>query len=220
LSLIGIVLLVFISIRYLTTTDYFKIKYPDYFTGQNILTVNLQKEAQRLSKLYPQYKRIAVRRLMPEGMVLDFQLRQAVAKIKLANKYFYLDEQGVLFYPAGQENDNLQLPLIIGLNSRISDPRSGVICNENSLLASLQFINNFNKHSRLSQQVKIKEINLKNINDIFLFTITGCKINLGTVDSLNKRLSILQRLISEINSDLSKIEYIDLRFREPVVKYR
>ncbi|MGD9015175.1 MAG: cell division protein FtsQ/DivIB, partial [Candidatus Omnitrophota bacterium] len=174
----------------------------------------------RLSKQYPQYKHISVRRLMPEGIVLDFQLRQPVAIIELSNEYFYLDEQGVLFSPDDQEADNIQLPLIIGLNYTISDPRPGVICNDSSLLASLQFMHNFNQRLNQPQPVKIKEINLRNINDIFLLTITGCKINLGTIDSLNNRLSILQRLIGEINSDLSDIQYIDLRFKEPVVRYR
>ena len=220
LSLIGIGLLMFIFLRYLTTTDYFKIKHPYHCSGQNIFTVNLEKEAHRLSQQYPQYKHITVRRLMPEGIVLYFQLRQPVAMIELSNEYFYLDEQGVLFSRIGQEGDNIQLPLIIGLNSRIFDPRPGVICNESSLLASLQFIHNFNQSLSLPQPVKIKEINLRNINDIFLLTISGCKINLGTIDSLNNRLSILRRLIGEINSDLSNIQYIDLRFREPVVKYR
>lgn len=210
----------FLAARYLTTAEYFKIKDSPYFAGQNIFKVNLQKETQRLSKQYPDYKRIGLRRLMPNDVMVDFQLRQAVAKVKLSNKYFYVDEEGVLFHPVGQEYDNLQLPLIIGLDTRIFLPRSGVKYNEHSLLTTLEFINNLNKDSELSREVKIKEINLKNINDVFLFTTTDCKVNLGIIDSLNKRLSILQRLVSEIDTDLSKIEYIDLRFREPVVKYR
>ena len=114
----------------------------------------------------------------------------------------------------------MQLPLIIGLSTRIFHPRSGVKYNEASLLAALEFINNFNKDSELSRKVKIKEINLKNINDVFLFTTTDCKINLGTIASLNKRLSMLQKLVSDIDAELANIEYIDLRFREPVLKYK
>ena len=145
--------------------------------------------------------------------------RQTLAKVKLS-EYFYVDKEGVLFGPISQEDENLEVPLIVGLEARISNPRSGVKYNENSLQAILEFINNLNKDSKLSEQLKIKEINLANINDVFLFTTTGCKINLGGIGSLNKDLSILQRLINEINSDITKIEYIDLRFREPVVKYK
>ena len=66
----------------------------------------------------------------------------------------------------------------------------------------------------------MKEINLTNVNDIFLFANNGCKINLGGIESLHEDLSILQSLVSEIKSDFAKIEYVDLRFGEPVVKYK
>ncbi len=239
-SLLAIFSILFFSARYLKTSDYFKVKncecfihldktiredrcnYLTEFLGRNIFDfneLNLKKAAQRLSRLHPEYKQIIIRRSLPDRIIIDFKPRQAVARIKVS-EYFYVDEEGVLFHPIGKEDDNLQLPLIIGLEARISRPRSGVKYNENSLLKTLEFIDNLNKDSKLSGQLKIKKINLANVNDVFLFAVTGCKINLGGIGSLNKNLSILQRLIGEINSDLTKIEYIDLRFREPVVKYR
>jgi len=215
-----IFLLLFLSYRYLTTSGYFKIKDSEYFGGQNIFKIDLKTQAQRLSNLYPDYKHITLKRRLPDRIVIDFNPRQPVARIALSRD-FYVDDEGVLFYPERESKDNSQLPLIVGLDERISSPRSGAKFNEKSLLAILEFIDNLNKDSRLTEAgLKIKEINLANANDVFLFTSDGCKINLGGIESLNKDLSILQRLISEINFDLTKIEYIDLRFREPVVKYR
>jgi len=218
-SLVGIFFLLFFSVRYLANSDYFKIKESEYFFGENIFRVNLQKEAQGLSKRYPYYKRIILRRRMPDRIVIDSQPRKAIARVKLS-EYFYVDREGVLFYPAVQEDANLQLPLIVGLDEEIPDPRSGMKYIEKSFLTTLDFIDSLNKDSNLTEQLKIKEINLTNVNDVFLFANTGCKINLGGILSLHKDLSILQNLISEIKSDFSKIEYVDLRFREPVVKYK
>jgi hypothetical protein len=220
LSLASILSVVLLFIHYLTTAEYFEVRNSVNFTGQNIFKVDLPKETQALSKQYPEYKRIYIRRLMPHRITVDFEPRQAVAMVELSSKCFYVDGEGVLFSCIGQENDNLQLPLIIGIGSSISHPRSGIRCNEESFLCTLEFINNLNRDSNLSQLVKIKEVNIKNINDVYLLTTAGCKINLGTVDSLNKRLLILRRLVSEINSDLDTVEYIDLRFREPVLKYK
>ena len=241
LCLVGIFFLLFFPIRYLTSSEYFKIKDSDYFTpldkgiqqdkrpyltgltGQNIFKVifksNLQKEAQRLQRMYPDYKRVILRSVLPDKIMVDFIPRQAVALLRLSDD-FYTDEEGILFHPIGQEYNNLQLPLIIGLSSRIPDPHSGVKYNEASLQAILEFINNLNKDEDLANQLKIKKINLANINDVFLSITTGCRINLGGIGSLNKNLLILQRLISEINSDLTKVEYIELRFRKPIVKYK
>ncbi|MFC1658071.1 cell division protein FtsQ/DivIB [Candidatus Omnitrophota bacterium] len=219
-----VLFILFLCVRYLTTSDYFKIKDSPYFSGQNIFKVifkgNLQKEAKRLHRMYPDYKRIILKAFLPDRIAVDFQKRRAVARLELANADFYLDEEGELFSMSSQENGDLQLPLITGLQSRIFNPRSGVKYNEGSLMAILGFINNFNKDSELSEKVAIKRIDLENANDVFLFTAAGCKINLGIVDFANKRLSVLEKLVSEIDSGLEKIEYIDLRFREPVIKYK
>ena len=220
LSSAFILSLVFLFVHYLITAEYFEVRDSGNFSGQNIFKVDLQKETQILSRQYPEYKRIYLRRLMPHRIIVDFESRQAVAMVELLSKSFYVDGEGVLFTANGQENDNLQLPLVVGIGSSISNPRSGIRCNEKPFLRTLEFINNLNRDSNLSQLVKIKEVNIKNINDVYLLTTAGCKINLGAVDSLNKRLSILRRLVSEINSDLDTVEYIDLRFREPVLKYK
>ena len=220
LSLGAIFLLLFFSVRYLTTSEYFKIKdSADYFAGKNIFKINLKKQAQRLGRLYPDYKRVVLKLLLPDEIIVNFIPRQAVALLRLSDR-FYVDKQGVLFRLAPGEDEHTQLPLIIGLESRITNPCSGARYNENSLLVTLDFIDNLNKDKNLSQHLKIKEINLANTSNVFLFTSTDCKINFGSIDSLNKDLSILQRLISEINYDLVNLKYIDLRFREPIVKYK
>ena len=217
---LGFILLVlFFSYGFLTSSEYFRIKDSEYFAGQNIFKLNLEKAAQGLSELYPYYKAVVLKRLLPDRIVVDFKPRQAIARVRLS-KYFYVDEEGVLFHPVDQEDDDIELPLIVGLKSRASHLRPGIKYNEDSLLSTLEFINNLNKDRNLSQQLKIKKINLANVNDVFLFTTTGCKINLGGIKSLKKDLSILQKLAGEINSDFAKIEYIDLRFREAVVKYK
>ena len=221
LCLAGIFFLLFFSVRYLATSDYFKIKDSDYFAGENIFKVifrnKLQKEAKRLHNIYPDYKRVVLRSLLPDKITADFLPHKAVALLSLSDD-FYVNEEGILFRLVPQQEHNQDLPLIIGLEKRIPRPRSGVKYNEASLLAALEFMDNLNKN--LGEYIKIKEINLVNINDVFLYTTTDCKINLGGIRSFNRDLSILQRLISEIESDLIKVEYIDLRFGEPVVKYK
>jgi len=219
LPLAGIFFILFFSYNYLVTSDYFKVKEHEYFAGQSIFKVNLKEQAQRLSKLYSGYEKVILKRFLPNKIIVDFIPRQALALLMLSDD-FYVDRKGVLFQTVHQEIDDSYLPLIVGLEARIPYPRSGLKCNEDSLQAILKFIHNLNNDSKLAEKIEIKEINLINVNDIFLFTINDCKINLGSAESLDKDLLILQRLISEINSDLDKIEYIDLRFREPVVKYK
>ncbi|MFH1578072.1 MAG: cell division protein FtsQ/DivIB [Candidatus Omnitrophota bacterium] len=237
LSLAAIFLPLFGLIRYLTTADYFMIKDSLYFSGQNIFTISLQKEARRLMYMYPDYKAIAIHRLLPNKVIIDFQSRHAVALLRLSDD-FYVDEERVLFRPwsvadgqilnegnsfrflSQQHEEDPSLPLIIGLDTRIPYPRAGAESDEETLQAIVEFISRFNKDRELSGQIKIKEINSINIDDIFLFTANGSKINLGSSRSLNKNMLILKRLINEVKPDLDKVEYIELRFREPVIKYK
>jgi cell division septal protein FtsQ len=219
LSLLVVLLCVSLFFNYLSSSGYFKIKESEFFSGQNIFQLNLQREAQRLNRMYPDYKRVMLRRLLPNKIIAEFIPRRPVAILRLSDDFF-LDGDGVLFRAISQEYSNLQLPLIIGLTPRISHPRSGIRYNEESLLATLEFINSLNKDSKLTEQLKIEQINLANVNDVFLFTTDGSRINLGGFGSLNKDLLILQRLVNEINLDLTNVEYIDLRFREPAVKYK
>ncbi len=172
-----------------------------------------------MSRVYSDYKKIVLRRVLPDRIVIDFQPRQAVALLRLSDD-FYVDREGVLFRLSRQRQSNSQLPLIIGLGARIPNPRSGAKYNEESLQAILEFINDLKEDKVLSEYIKIQQADLTNINDVILFTSAGCKINLGAIGSPDKDLSILRRLISDIKPDLTTVEYIDLRFREPVVKYR
>jgi cell division septal protein FtsQ len=219
LSLTVVFLLVFFSHRYLTTSDYFEVKDSVYFSGRNIFKINLRQEAQKMSRVYPDYKKIVLRRVLPDRIVIDFEPRQAVALLRLSDD-FYVDREGVLFRLSRQRQSNSQLPLIVGLGARIPNPRSGAKYNEESLQAILEFINHLKEDRVLSEYIKIQQADLTNINDVILFTSAGCKINLGAIGSPDKDLSILRRLVSDIKPDLTTVEYIDLRFREPVVKYK
>lgn len=219
LCLAAVFLSVFFSRRYLTDSDYFKVKDSVYFSGKNIFRINLRREARELSRIYPDYKKIALRKVLPDRIVIDFEPRRPVALLRLSDD-FYTDREGVLFRLSRQSGNAAQLPLIVGLDSRIPNPRPGAKYNENSLLAILEFLSGLKEDKILSEYIKIKEADLNNINDVILFTSAGCKINLGVISSLEKDLSILRRLISDIKPDLTTVDYIDLRFREPVIKYK
>ena len=241
LGCIGILL--WVPYRFLTTSYYFQIKdvihinplyempgqtklpYSSELIGENIFKVDLLKESKRLCRKYPEYRNIIFYRNLPDRITISFKIRQAVALLRLTGD-FYVDQNGVLFrYRHDSALVDLQkyspsVPEIIGFENKIPYPRSGQQYNQKALQTILQFINQINKDNKLAGQLMPKEINASNINDIILFTSYGCRINLGGINSLGKNLSILGELINKTNLDFKQIEYIDLRFREPVVRYK
>ncbi len=237
LSLTILICALWLFIHYLVTSKYFTIKYCDSSTqldrgiekdkyydsfdiiGQNIFKINLQEISEVLRRRFPDYKSITLKRALPDRVIIEFQPREAIAMVELSERFF-VDKEGILFRSTGQGIDSMQLPLIIGLRNKIADPRPGIRYSEGTFRRIIEFINSINKIEILSERLKIREINSKNINDIFILTVSGCKINLGSIKSLGKDLIVLQRLLHRIGDDLGEMEYIDLRFREPAVKYK
>lgn len=203
-------------LRYLLNSDYFKIKDSPYFSGKSIFKLDLNKEARRLSQIYPDYQIITIKRFLPDRITVDFLRRRAIAILQLSED-FYVDAAGVLFCPDNEQEEDL--PIVRGLQKRIAHPQIGVKYNDKFLQAALNFIEKINQDKNLTRVLSIREVNLANPNDIFIVMHSGSQIKLGGVWSLNKDLSILQRLLNQI-PDLAKVEYIDLRFKEPVVKYK
>lgn len=217
LSFAAFFILVYFSWRYLTIAEYFTIKDSEYFSGKNIFQIDLQAKAKELNRKYPDYKQVVLRRQLPDGISVELSPRHALARIKLGGDEFYVDEEGVLFY---SKDEQAGLPLLLGLDSRISSSRRGAKYNIAVLNEALRFISNLLVESALAQALQIQTIDLANSSDIVLFSASGCRINLGASVTLERKLATLQKLISELEPDLSRIDYIDLRFREPAVKYR
>lgn len=214
--------------RFLKTSDYFAIKDIiagdeitvdlSYLKGQNIFTVDLRKESRYLSVHYPVYSNVRLVRILPNRIFVNFIERKAVALVKLY-RYFAVDEEGLLFDNAQQLQDG-NLPLIYGLETKIFGPKSGTTYNIKELTFALHLINTFNSN-RILRNYKIKNINVANPRCVLLFMGLGqnreLEIRLGEGD-ISKSMGILADIVNQGGSDLPNTKYIDLRFKEPVIK--
>ena len=220
----------FIIISYLgqilKKSDYFKIKDIlvkeadpldlSYLKGRNIFTINLEEESGYISEFYPSYKKIRLTRLLPNRLFVDFIRRRPLGIIKLY-RYFYVDEDALLFdLPAKSEEP--ELPLIVGLERKIFGPKSGKIYNIRELNLALNIIKEM-KRNKACSDYKIKKIDVTNPASASFFIPDALEIKLGE-DNLKDKVNILGSLLLQVKNELSKIKYIDLRFKEPVIKFK
>ena len=228
--------------RFLRSSEYFKIsdvifKGPatlevSHLKGQNIFTVDLKKESQYLLSVNPFYNRIRIIRILPNRLFVDFLKREPVALLKL-HKYLYVDEDSVVFdIPAGREIS--VVPLITGLDSKVVSPRPGTRCNIKELTLTLNIIKAYSRQ-KLLRFFTIKRIDVSSLADISLYTIAPLKsapqtrqnegskppvlieIKMGQ-DNWKEKINMLSDLLLQAKNDWAHIKYIDLRFREPVIK--
>ncbi len=114
---------------------------------------------------------------------------------------------------------NQNLPLIIGLESKIFGAKSGTgYAQVKELEVSLTLI----QEASLIRGLKgyqIKRIDASSLANLAFYILENIEIKIGPNDIGNK-LSLLNSVLAQIKGDLNRIRYIDLRFKEPVIKYK
>ncbi len=245
LAVLGIAIfiaLIFI-IGYLTVTlknlDYFKIEDIitnktqealdfSYLSGRNIFGIDLNKESRYISQLYPVYENIRLFRLLPNRLFIGFTDRSPLAHVKLY-RYFCVDSERVLFdLPQGREAEDL--PVIMGLERKIAGPKPGKQYNIKELITALNIIKEAGANNLL-RKYRIGRIDVTNPADISCFirfsdfkgqaatNLPAIEVKMGQ-DDIRDKIRVLAGLFSQFNGDINNIKYIDLRFKEAVVKFK
>lgn len=211
-----------------------------YLKGENIFTVDLKKESGYIAERYPNYRKIRLVKVLPNRIFADFLERKAVAIIKL-HRNFCVDEDAVLF-DASEEPTGQMLPLILGLETKIFGPKTGRKYNIRQLSFALNIIKELNLNRDL-KDYKIKKIDVAGSSGISFYILVSLplsgyhppqpegyikgqaiiaakevevKLDAGAV--VRDNINILAGLFSQIRNEMGDINYIDLRFKEPVIK--
>lgn len=229
--------------RILTTSEYFQVKDIiskedsrvdlSYLKGKNIFNLDLSKESLNIIKVCPDCSRIRLARILPNRIYVEFVKRKPVAFIRL-NNYLAVDEWGVVFY-ASVKPDESDLPIILGLESKITGPKSGKRYEFKELLVALDILKEARRNPLL-RECKISKIDVSDIDNIAIqmpfpqksastlspkasiksdFLVV--KISQGNI---SEKIVIMAGLINQEKQNLEDIKYIDLRFREPVIKFK
>jgi len=241
---LAIFIALFFIVGYLGVTlknlNYFKIKdiavnKPEvafdfsYLLGRNIFNIDLKKESRYISELYPVYKNIRLFRILPNRLFIGFTDRKALAYVKLY-RYFCVDNEGVLF-DLPQRQQTQDLPVIIGLERKITGPKPGKQYNVKELITALNIIKE-TEWNNLLKKYKIERIDVANPADISCFIqlpdyseaqlvkdFKLLEVKIGQ-DEIGDKIHVMEGLFIQLKDDISNIKYIDLRFKEPVVKFK
>lgn len=188
-----------------------------FLKGENIFSLNLKKISSYLLENYPTYRKIHLIRILPNRLLVYFEERHPVAVIKLYRS-FYVDQEAVLFdVPAGLIPQDL--PIIIGLETKIFGPKSGRGYEKiKELSLALEIIAEIKKNRALANYA-LKKIDLSSVaNTSFIFA-PDLEVRIG-MDDPEAKIAILSSLLLSLRNELEKIKYLDLRFKEPVIKYK
>ncbi len=206
-------------------TQSYKNEFVD-FQGKNIFGIDLLKLSGGIQRDHPEFHTVRVVRVIPDKLIIELQRRKSVAQVKL-DKYYLVDTEGFIL-PTGKNfpfNDLsiINLPSVL----RNKDIELGKRCDLDELKTSLTLLKQFSNSSGL-KGYKIITITINSPEDIsFLIDNLPAKstynkqagrleIKLAEGD-LKEKLQLLSRLLPEVTAR-GDIKYIDLRFKDPIIK--
>ncbi|MDD5096950.1 MAG: cell division protein FtsQ/DivIB, partial [Candidatus Omnitrophica bacterium] len=178
----------------------------------------------------PDCRKIRFARVLPNCVLIDFVKRKPVALAKFY-KNFAIDEQGIFFYPNYLEVTGL--PVIYGLETKIFGPKPGVRYRSGELNIALNVIKEF-KSNKAFQGFALKRIDVANAESAGFFILVprqaidytksnpqvewiGFEVRIGQ-GNIREKMMVLGGLVTQAAKEWANIKYIDLRFKEPVIK--
>lgn len=225
--IILVCLAIYFGIRFLISRPYFRVtriltNYEldlgefDELKGANIFNLNLKRIQDKVAARDSYIRSVYVTKRLPNEIYIHIEKRTPQARIDLG-RIFLVDQAGVLLYSKNAELEE-KLPFITGLRYRIPYPLLGRAYNIAELKLALSLIKEFGQ-TNLSRRCKIDQLDVSSITNASFSLENGPQIKIG--DSLIKeRIKMLEVFLKQFNWDLSKIAYIDLRFKETVVKQK
>lgn len=227
-------------LKVLTTSDLFAVKQVvvrssgasfDYLKGKNIFSLDLGFESQKALSGCPDCRKVRFARVLPNCIFVDFVKRHPVALVKFY-KNFAIDEQGILFY-SGLAVEESGLPVIYGLETKIFAPKPGIKYNLAEINLALNIIKEF-KANKAFQGFTLKRIDVANIQNAGFFLLlpkqvvdylkanpgaewSGFRVFTGE-NNIREKMMVLGGLVMQAAGEWADIKYIDLRFKEPLIK--
>lgn len=204
-----------------------------YLKGRNIFSVNLEDEVARVAEVNPSCKEIRLIRVLPNRIVMDYTRRKPLAYVKLYRN-FYVDEEAVLFEIPALESQ-LDMPLISGVESKNYGSKTGRKYDVRQLSVAVNIVKEIKRNDAL-RGLQVKKVDVSDLGNTSILICNffqgpgGVKTQQVTVNDMlevkigqgyiNDKINILYSLFVQEKNNWPNIKYIDLRFKEPVIKFK
>lgn len=181
--------------------------------GQSIFLVNLDGLQEKLSVKYPQAAHLKIVKRYPDQITIVAKKRLPLARIVVRDKSFMLDIEGILL-PKNEKLLN-DLPLILGWQANVGKVSLGRIFPGQDIQVALQIIRFFQANKILARY-RLDKINVRNLSGISIYLSHDLMVIIDS-DHIDRKINILGVMLSQQDLEFSKIKYIDLRFKEPII---
>jgi len=184
-----------------------------YLKGKNVFEIDLEELQKQLKWAYPQAERVRALRRMPNAIAIELIERKPVASVYANRTTIVVDPKGFVVSKTLKDKN---LPLVLGVSGHVDNVLIGRAIPDKSLHVALLILRTFKKESMFSD-VRLEKINVGNLSKIYCYLSNGIEIIVDQ-DDIVKKIKTLRMISSKANLKVDNVRYIDLRFKEPVIK--
>ena len=190
--------------------DEIKTTLKDTYNDRNIFTVDLRHTAALIISDFPQIKTVEIRRHMPDSLQIDILPRKPVAVIETAGGIM-IDRDGVVLSLKRRTND---LVKINGVSFFLRKPAPGEKIDSDQVSQALSLIELLKRDNVLGYH-RVKSIDVSDKRNLSL-DIDNVNVKMGS-GAFGRKTGQLKKMLNDPKVNMKGLDYIDLRFDEPVL---
>lgn len=179
--------------------------------GVNIFAVDLSQMKQDVEEAHPEFKDVVITRALPNRLIVQAKKRRPILQIR-SDRFYLVDEEGVVL-PNPRNFPEEDMPTVSGLRLNLAKMQGEEAL---QVYPALVLIKAASKINQLAKY-KLKTIDLSDPRNISFFLDSGnVEIKIGDSE-FDKRLNVLVTVLKQLDTDINRVKYIDLRFEDPIV---
>ena len=184
------------------------------YPGQHLMKVETVAASRTLMKDL-RIEQASVRRVFPNGIMIEVEERRPVAMIAFEYGFLDLDRQGLVLSAHTLRETN-GIPLLTGVSAQ--ERYIGDRVEQPLVEASLRYLSFIRPEGR----AEITEIVLDNPDHVVARTINATEIRIGALEPerLEEKAKVTQDFIAELHTTKHAIDFIDLTYAQPVIRLR
>lgn len=185
--------------------------------NKNVFALNLKEISGAIQKRYPGIFEISVTRSLPDKLRITFRERIPFARLDFLSRDFFIDNEAVTIN-LPENFDPSMLPVINGSALTFRDLKIGQRLKSKNLNIALSILKYISGYEQL-KRFKVSRLDTSNLNKISIVLINNILVMVREEDFKDK-LKILNSLFDQLGQEINNINYIDLRFNDPIINYK
>ena len=144
---------------------------------------------------------------------IEVEERRPVAAIACEYGFLDLDRQGMVLN-AHKQRGNASIPLLTGVTAQ--DRYIGDRVEEGTVPAALRYLSGLDE-GELGQ---IVELRLSDPEKVVGCTVNAVEIRIGRLDRLDEKIKTTKAFLQDLRTNLQPIEFINMEYAQPFVRFR